>query len=332
MHRYDVVIVGGGPAGLGAAVTLGRSRREVLVIDAGAPRNATASRVNSYLGREGVAPEELLRIGRAEVEQYGGGVHRGTVVSVDRVDGATLRVVLADGAVVDARRVLFATGVVDELPPIPGLAERWGRDVLHCAYCHAWEMRDRAVAVIGAGAASLQQAQLWRQWTDRVTFLANDALELTGTARAELAARRIAVVTGRVTGIEVTGDALSGVRVGDTVVAADAAVVFPVSTARSGLLAHLGLLPGETLMDDQVVGATLAADAMGATGVPGVWVAGNVRGHRAQAIDAAAQGGQAGAMINIDLVHEDVRAAVALHPFTPELEREVSSLRGGPVI
>jgi thioredoxin reductase (NADPH) len=324
MNGYDVVIVGGGPAGLGAAVTLSRARRDVLVVDAGVPRNARSAQVNSYLGREGITPSELLEIGRTEVEQYGGNVRSGTVVAVDRVDTATLRVTLADGSAVAARRVLVATGVVDELPAIPGLADRWGRDVLHCAYCHAWEVRDKAVALIAGGAASLHQAQLWRQWTDRVMFFANDAVELSDTARAELAARGIAVVTGRVTGVEVTDDALSGIRVGDTVIGADAAVVFPLSTARAGLLVQLGLQPEEQLMDGQVVGATPAVDVMGATSVPGVWVAGNVRGHRAQAIDAAAQGGQTGAMINIDLVYEDVREAVALHPFTPELEQEVA--------
>lgn len=149
---------------------MSRARRDVLVVDAGAPRNARAAHVNSYLGREGIAPQTLLEIGRAEVRQYGGRVGNGTVVAVDRIDAVTLRVTLADESTVDARRVLVATGVVDELPDIPGLSDRWGRDVLHCAYCHAWEVRDKAVALIAGGAASLRQARLWRQWTDRVTF------------------------------------------------------------------------------------------------------------------------------------------------------------------
>lgn len=325
MSTYDVVIIGGGPAGLGAAVNLCRARRDVLVIDAGTPRNARAGQVHGYLGREGIEPQELLAIGRAEVEQYGGAVRNGTVVDVERINGSTLRVTLADGSTVAARRVLVATGVVDELPAIPGLADRWGRDVLHCAYCHAWEVRDKAVGLIGSGAASLHQAQLWRQWTDRVTLFTNESVDLTPTNRAELAARGIAVVPGRVTGIEVTDDKLSGIRVGETVTGVQAAVVFPVSVAKVDLLAGLGLRAEEKLMDDQVIGATVTAEnETGMTTVPGVWVAGNLRGHRAQVIDAAAQGGQTGAMINIDLVHEDVRNAVAVYPFTPELERQVT--------
>ncbi|MEW1791636.1 MULTISPECIES: NAD(P)/FAD-dependent oxidoreductase [Streptomyces] len=325
MSTYDVVIIGGGPAGLGAALTLCRARRDVLVIDAGTPRNARAGQVHSYLGREGIGPRELLTIGRAEVEQYGGAFRSGTVADVERISASTLRLALADGSTVDARRVLVATGVVDKLPAIPGLADRWGRDVLHCAYCHAYEVRDKAVGLIGSGAASLHQAQLWRQWTDRVALFTNDSVELTATSRAELAARGIAVVSGPVTGIEVSGDELSGIRVGDTVVSAQVAVVFPVSVAQVGLLAKLGLRAEEQLMDDQIIGATVAAEnEMGMTTVPGVWVAGNVRGHRAQVIDAAAQGGRTGAMINIDLVNEDVRHAVAVHPFTPELEAEVT--------
>ncbi|MFE1591407.1 NAD(P)/FAD-dependent oxidoreductase [Nocardia sp. NPDC058705] len=327
MNAFDVVIIGGGAAGLAAAVTLGRARRKVLVVDAGSPRNAAAGQVHSYLGREGVDPRELLAIGRSEVEQYGGIVASGTAVGVERVSEFTLQVTLADDTALDARRVLVATGVVDELPDIPHLTERWGRDVLHCAYCHGWEVRDKTIGLIAGGAASLHQAQLWRQWSDKIILFTNEAVELTALQRAELAARQITVVPGHVTGIEVTNDELSGIRVGDRVTAVQAAVVFPVSVAKvDDLLAELGLRAEEKEMDGQVIGATLNADPqVGATAVPGVWAAGNVRGHRAQVIDAAAQGGLTGAMMNIDLVNEDVRRAVAATSFfSAEMEREVA--------
>src|SRR4051794_35636498 len=187
MSDYDVVIIGGGPAGLAAAVTLGRARRDVLVFDAGAPRNAQATQVHSYLGHEGIDPRELLDIGRSEVEQYGGTIRSGTVVRVERVTESALRVTMSDGTTVGARRVLVATGVVDELPGIPGLADRWGRDVLHCAYCHGWEVRDKAIGLIAGGVASLHQAQLWRQWSDEVILFTNESVELTADQRAELA-------------------------------------------------------------------------------------------------------------------------------------------------
>ncbi len=144
---YDVVVVGGGAAGLSGAMALGRSRRSVLVIDAGEPRNAPADHAHNYLGREGVNPLELLEIGRAEVAAYG------VEVLADRVVGLSgevddFLVTTAGGRRVRARRVLVTGGVVDELPDVPGLAERWGIDVLHCPYCHGWEVRDQRIAVL----------------------------------------------------------------------------------------------------------------------------------------------------------------------------------------
>ena len=135
---YDVVVVGGGAAGLAGALALSRARRSVLVIDAGAPRNAPAGHIHNYLGREGTPPGELLAIGREEVAGYGGEIVTGTVTSADKVGDGQFRVTLADGATVRARRLLVTTGLVDVLPDVPGVAERWGRDVLHCPYCHGW--------------------------------------------------------------------------------------------------------------------------------------------------------------------------------------------------
>ena len=153
-QRYDVVVVGGGAAGLSAGVALARARRSVLVIDAGAPRNAPAdhNHVHNYLGREGVPPGELLALGRAEVAAYGGQVVSGRVTSAQPVPGGGFRTQLADGRTVTSRRLLVTTGLVDELPDVPGVAERWGRDVLHCPYCHGWEMRDQALGILATNA------------------------------------------------------------------------------------------------------------------------------------------------------------------------------------
>ena len=165
-RSYDVVVVGGGAAGLSGALALARARRSVLVIDAGAPRNAPAGHVHNYLGREGTPPAELLAIGRAEVAGYGGEiVDRHRHVRRQAPGTARFRVTLADGATVRARRLLVTTGLVDELPDVPGLAERWGRDVLHCPYCHGWEVRDQAIGVLATGPLAVHQALLWRQWS-----------------------------------------------------------------------------------------------------------------------------------------------------------------------
>ena len=275
------------------------------------------------MGLEGIAPLELLSRGRAEIEECGGTVQHGQVVAVEKVDTSTLRVVLDDQSAAVARKVLVATGVIDQLPDIPGLAERWGRDVLHCAYCHAYEVRDKKIGLIANGTGSLHQVQLWRQWSNHVVLLTNDTLELTARDQEELAARDIAVAHGKVTGVEIVDDALRGLRVGEHIIEADVAVVFPVSVANVDPFTGLGLRVDEKFMGEQLVGATVtASDDFGGTGIDNVWVAGNIAGHRGQIIAAAAEGSQVAAMINIDLVNDDVRDAVERRrPFSAEMER-----------
>ena len=166
----DVVIIGGGAAGLAAALMLGRSRRSVVVVDAGEPRNAPAGHIHGYLGREGTPPAVLLATGRDEVRRYGVDVLDGRATRAERADG-TFMVFLADGGVVCGRRLLVATGLADELPAIPGLAERWGRDVVHCAYCHGWELGDRPIAVLATGPMGVHQASMFRQLSPDVTLI-----------------------------------------------------------------------------------------------------------------------------------------------------------------
>jgi thioredoxin reductase len=308
-EQYDVVVVGGGAAGLSGALALSRARRSVLVVDDGAPRNARADHVHNYLGREGATPAELLASGRAEVAGYGGRFVDGRVAGAERVDDG-FRVVLADGGSVGARRLLVTTGLVDELPDVPGVAELFGSDVLHCPYCHGWEVRDRPVGVLG-GPMGVHQALMWRQWTGDVTLFQHTGPAPTDEERKQLAARDIAVVTGVVQGLEVTDGRLTGVQLdtGD-VVPREALVVAPRFTARADVLTSLGLEMVPQEMNGHVVGSYVAADPTGATAVPGVWVAGNVADLRAQVIASAAAGLNAAAMLNADLITEDVRLAV----------------------
>ena len=154
--RYDVVVVGGGAAGLSAALVLGRARRRVVVVDGGAPRNAPAAHMQGFLSRDGMSPAELLAVGREEAAAYGVEFISGHVISVE----PGFVVSLDDGETLTARRLLIATGATDELPSIPGLQERWGRDFLHCPYCHGWEVRDQPLGVLGTGPSSVEHAQL----------------------------------------------------------------------------------------------------------------------------------------------------------------------------
>ena len=168
-NSYDVVIVGGGAAGLSAALVLGRARRRVAVIDGGAPRNAPAAHMQGFLFRDGMPPADLLAAGRAEVAGYGVELIDDHVLALE--PGFSVR--LAGGRMLSARRILVATGVGDELPDIPGVRERWGRDLLHCPYCHGWEVRDQALGVLGTHPGAVLHAQLVRQWSDDVVFFAH---------------------------------------------------------------------------------------------------------------------------------------------------------------
>ncbi len=225
---FDVVVVGGGVAGLSGAMALGRSRRSVLVIDAGEPRNAPADHAHNYLGREGVPPLELLEIGRAEVAAYGVEVLADRVVGLSGEAGSFL-VTTEGGRRVTARRILVAGGVTDELPDVPGLAERWGRDVLHCPYCHGWEVRDQRIAVLGTTPMAGHQGLLFRQLSDDVTLVVFDGVELPVEELEKMAAIGVTIVHGTPQEV-VTGDggALVGLPAGN---ATDISMILIASAA-----------------------------------------------------------------------------------------------------
>jgi thioredoxin reductase len=308
--KYDVVVVGGGGAGLSGALTLARARRSVLVVDAGEPRNAPASGVHGFLTRDGVNPAALLEAGRAEVRRYGAELLDGRVASAERVEDGFV-VTLDDGNSVGARRLLVATGLVDVLPDVPGLRERWGRDVLHCPYCHGWEVRDQSIGVLASGPRATHQALLFRQWTADVTLFLHTAPRPTDEEAEGLAARGIAIVEGEVASLEVVEDRLVGVRMGSgEVIARRVVAVMPRFVARAKMLAGLGL---ETTVHPLGVGEHVEADVTGLTAVPGVWVSGNVADLMAQVVGAAEAGVRAGAAINADLVAEDTDRAVTAY-------------------
>jgi thioredoxin reductase len=328
MAELDVVVIGGGAAGLSGALMLARARRSVVVVDAGTPRNAPAAGVHGLLGRDGTPPAELLDRGRAEVRSYGGEIVRGEVETVER-DGDRFAVRVTGGGTLRARRLLVTTGLVDELPDVPGLRERWGRDVVQCPYCHGWEVRDRTIGVLATGPMSVHQALLFRQWSADVTLFTHRAPAPDPEQAERLAARGIAVVAGEVAALEVAGDRLTGVRLADgTVIAREVVAVAPRMVARAGLLESLGLRAVE---HPSGAGEHVPADPTGRTEVAGVWVAGNVTDLTAQVGAAAAAGAFAAAQINFDLVTEETDAAVAAYrdPFSAQAEARLAELAGG---
>jgi len=302
MSQYDVAIIGGGAAGLSAALVLTRARRTIAVVDAGRPRNAAAAHMHGYLSRDGLPPSALLSAGRDEVMGYGGDILSATATEVVPGGDHGFEVRLDDGQRISARRLLVTTGLRDELPDIPGLRERWARDVLHCPYCHGHEVRDRQLGVLGGNPGDVRYAQIVRQWTDDLVYFTPPDT-LTTTERAELMARAIGVVEGDVEQLVLDDDRLCGVQMDDgCVVPRDALFVPPRFIPNSDLLDSLGC-------DVDAAGWAIA-DSTGRTSVPGVWAAGNVIDPRAQVITAAGAGSAAAIALNADLVDDDVRDAV----------------------
>ncbi|MFJ3385531.1 MULTISPECIES: NAD(P)/FAD-dependent oxidoreductase [unclassified Curtobacterium] len=309
---YDVIVIGGGAAGLSAALILGRSRRSVLVVDAGEPRNAPAAGVHNYLGQEGTPPLELTRTGRDEVARYGVEVTAGRLVAASAApvtdgDPVGFTATLDSGAQVRARRVVVASGAVDVLPDVPGLAEQWGHGVVHCPFCHGWEVRDRRIGVLVTSPVGVHQALLWRALSEHVTvFLADPALA-DDTARAGFAARGISVVEDSVVQVLATDGTLTGVALADgSTVELDALAAASTAEARVDGLEGLGLVAEDVRMGDVRVAGAVPVDAMGQTTVRGVWAAGNVTSPMATVIAAAAAGTQAGAAVHGDLVQAGV--------------------------
>ena len=202
---YDVIVIGGSYAGMAAALQLLRARRSVLVIDAGLRRNRFASHSHGFLSQDGVDPAEIASRSREQLSRYETLTwHDATA---ERVEGRrdAFSVSLADGRHADGRRILFATGVADELPQIDGLSQRWGKSVFHCPYCHGYELDQGRIGVIATGPGSLHQALLLPEWGD-ITLLTNGALPLDEAAQAQLSARSVAIEETTIAGLENEAD------------------------------------------------------------------------------------------------------------------------------
>lgn len=293
---YDAVIVGGGPAGLSAALILGRCRRRVLLCDAGRPRNAASRALHGFLTRDGVAPAELLRIARRQLRQYGVEILRGEVVGVRRTKGG-FALALAGGKKLATRTLLFATGVVDRLPAIEGLPALYGRGVFHCPYCDGWEVRDRPLAVYGRGKNGTGLALALKTWSRDVTLLPDGPARLSVPLRKALVARGIPVLAGRIArlagrprGLDVVFE--NGNRF------ACGALFF--STGQD----HSCDLPRRLGCRFTRKGA-IRTDRFERTGVPGLYVAGDASRDVQLAIVAAAEGAKAAFAINHQLQEEE---------------------------
>ncbi|MFJ5773845.1 NAD(P)/FAD-dependent oxidoreductase [Streptomyces sp. NPDC093094] len=308
-ETYEVIVVGGGAAGLSAALVLGRARRRTLVVDAGEPRNAPAAHMQGYLTRDGMPPAEFLAVGREEIARYGVDLVRDRAVDVAR-DEEHFTLALESGRTVRARRLVVATGLKDELPQVAGVAERFGKDVLHCPYCHGWEVRDRAFGVLAANPLGVHQALMVSQWSKDVVLFLHEVAEseLSEQDLRRLAAAGVKVVPGPVAGLTVENDRLTGVRLADgTAYGREVVFVAPRAVPQGELFVKLGAEMTETPF-----GSYPVIDERGLTGVPGLWAAGNVSGFAEQVVNAAGRGYRAGAAINAELLMTDLDAAAGV--------------------
>lgn len=307
-RHADVAVVGGSAAGLAAALQLSRQRRSVIIIDSGEPRNAPAAAMHSYLGHEGRSPADFLRIAREEVRSYGAEVLTGRALDVTREDGG-FRVQISGGHVVRARRVVAATGLSDELPDLPGLAEHWGGAVIHCPFCHGYEVRDQRLVSLVTSPMGLHPLPLLRQLTDDLTVLVHEGVAEDDPQLQLLRDAEVKVVVSRAERV-ISDDAgaLSGIRLADgSVIEADAMLIGTRLHARVTPFAGVGLVASDHLSG---VATYVEADPMtGATAVPGLYAVGTLAEPMLQVLPTAAAGARVGGMVSFDLAQEDLQAA-----------------------
>lgn len=298
--RHDALVIGGSFAGLSAAMQLARARRAVCVVDAGEPRNRFAAAAHGFFGLDGVPPLELMAQARAKLLAYPN-VHfvqgRAAGAAADAAGGFT--VTLDDGARLSAKKLLLAFGIADTLPALDGLRERWGRSVLHCPYCHGYEVGGGPLGVLYASPLSVHQAMLLPDWGPTTFFLDGHDSELDDATRAKLLARGITLEPARVAGVAGEAPRLTGVRLADgRVVPVDALFIATRTRMASPLAEQLGCA-----FDEGMLGPVIRTDASKLTTVPGVYAAGDAGQIPQNATLASADGLVAGVSLHQALVH-----------------------------
>jgi len=295
---YDAIIVGAGPAGLNAALVLGRSRRHVLVCNAGEHRNAASRALHGFLTRDGIDPQELLRIGRQQLDRYDTVKVQDIGVTNIQADNDRFTVHLSDGSQLFARKVLVTTGVVDKLPDIQGFETFYGRSIFHCPYCDAWEVRDLPLAVYGRGTNGPGLAQELTGWSSDLTLVSDGAPEINGEDREKLARQRIQIREQKIARLDGSDGILECIVFEDGSTLKCRAMFFNLGHRQhSDLAARLGV--NIDPHDGEVV-----SNRHQSTNVPGLYVAGDAAFHTHFAIIAASEGAIAALAINTALLRE----------------------------
>lgn len=314
---FDVAVIGGGAGGLAASIALARSLRSVVVIDSGQLRNASSAHAHNILGHEGIRPQDLVAKGRAEAKEYGVAFIDATVHQARTIDSGPnpaeeapryrFELTTSAGVIVRARRIIIATGLSDELPDIPGLAKGWGDTVLHCPYCHGFEVRGQRIGVVGTTAMSYHQAMLFSQLSDRVSFIRHNAPAPDSEQTAMLDTLGIEYIDSTVTKVARSeSDTVVSLAADESAGGAnartfDALTVGAYARANADLFSQLG---GEVVAHPSGMGTYIPTQMAGQTDVPGVWAVGNSADVSAMVVASTASGVMAGAHVNADLIME----------------------------
>jgi thioredoxin reductase len=300
-RRYDVIIVGAGPAGLSAALMLGRCRRSVVVFDNSKPRNAPSRALHGYLTRDGIAPVDFLRLARGELAKYDSvRIRNEEVAAAECRPGDGFVVTLESGETTRARKLLLATGVVDNLPEIPGFREMYGRSVFHCPYCDGWELCDQPLAIYGRGARGVGLSLELTAWSRDLVLCTDGPSEIEPDDRARLERNGIAVREERVTALEGSDGVLSRIAFAGAPPLERRALFFTTGQyQRSDLLERLGCEFNEK--------GTVRTGKYETTHLPGLFVAGDASRAVQWVVVAASEGAEAAFAINTDLLKEDLK-------------------------
>lgn len=297
---FDVIIVGGGPAGLSAALVLGRSRRRVLICDSGKPRNSVSHAAHGFFSRDRIAPAELLQIGREQLQPYDGVTTQVSNVIDAKQLKDCFQVALSNGEQYFSRKLLLATGVTDILPPVDGFAELWGNGVFHCPYCHGWEVRDQPLAIYGKGEVAFERATLLTGWSRDLVICSDGSAELNDKQRQRLLNWKIQICEEKIERLEQKDGALTGiVLITGEVIPRRGIFLNPDFRQHSDLPAKLGC--------NFTSHGTVQVNEIKQTSVSGVYVAGDAATHPLSAIGlAATEGAIAAFVINRALIDENL--------------------------
>lgn len=295
--RHDAIIIGGSFAGLSAATYIARARRSVCIVDTGSPRNRFAAHAHGFLTQDGRAPEAILATARSQVAAYPTTtfIEGHAVSAANAPDGFC--VTLATGEALEGARLVLAFGISDELPAVPGLAERWGRSVLHCPYCHGYEFSGQRLGVLHVSPMSIHQAMLIAEWGPTTLYL-NGASEPDDASRAALRARGVAIEPAPVSALRGEGTLLSAIELADGRTSdVNALYVGPRTHLNSGIAQQLGCE-----LDEGRFGAIIRTDGTRMTTVPRVFAAGDITREAHSATWASADGVMAGTAVHRSLV------------------------------